>query len=259
MLSGSPKQLDISIGSVPLRLHISDPGLYAGAHKRYTDFLHHHSHPLPVFVGEDDDSRQAGSANRKVQFVYDWESSALQLNSDAAYFASVRHEYGLDSLIRILLSVVLASQRGFLLHAATVVHGGRAYVFTGKSGAGKSTIASLSPSGSVLTDEISLLRLIDGGWHGFGTPFWGEFRAEGANIKMPVAGLYALIQSTENRIERLSASDALRSMLPNILFFSREAALTKQLLCLLSEFISSVPCYRLFFRKDPDFWKVVSA
>src|SRR5437773_8348802 len=58
--------------------------------------------------------------------------------------------------------------------ALPIFRDGKAYIFTGRSGAGKSTVASLSPEGSVLTDEISLLRREHGMWRAYGTPFWGE-------------------------------------------------------------------------------------
>lgn len=260
IMSGAPEPLNISIGNVPLRLHISDAGLYAAACRRYSKFLRGHLRPLRIFVRTDHDiGDQAMPAGPKPRFTYQWEGSSLRLGDDAAYFDSVRHEYGLDSLIRILLSVLLVTDRAFLLHAATVMRSGRAYVFTGKSGAGKSTVASLSPAGTVLTDEISLLRLLEGSWHAFGTPFWGEFRAEGANVKAPIAGLYVLSQSSENRIDRLSVSETLRCILPNTLFFSQEREMTKSLLHMLGRLVDSVPCYRLYFRKDPLFWNVLAA
>jgi hypothetical protein len=255
-----PEQLGISIGNIPLCLHISEPNLRQKARERYTRFLRDAADALPVFLndsniapncaGEDDHSES--------QFTYIWERSSLRLQEKNARFHGVRHDYGLDSLIRILLSVLLAPERGFLLHAATVLRDGRAYVFTGKSGAGKSTVASLSPVGSVLTDEISLLKFVDGSWHAFGTPFWGEFRAEGANIHAPMAGLYVLRQAPEDRAERISAREALRSILPNILFFAHDWALTEKLLRLLAEFTAAVPCCELFFRKDCHFWSVLA-
>jgi hypothetical protein len=102
--------------------------------------------------------------------------------------SGVRNEYALDSLLRVLLSWKLLSCEGFLLHAATIVRNGKAFVFTGRSGAGKSTVASLPPAGSVLTDEISLLRRENGTWRAYGTPFWGEFRAAGSNTSASFVG-----------------------------------------------------------------------
>ncbi|HKF51426.1 MAG TPA: hypothetical protein VKB26_03880 [Candidatus Acidoferrales bacterium] len=257
----SSEQLGVSIGNVPLRLHIPEAELREKARLRYAQFLEEAQGGLPVFTtcaGATDD-HGTGTSGHAGDFVYTWEDSSLRLNDTQAHFEGVRHEYGLDSLIRVLLSMLLARQRGFLLHAATVMNNGRAYVFTGKSGAGKSTIASLSPEGTVLTDEISLLKHVDGGWHAFGTPFWGEFRAEGANVHAPIAGLYFLSQASEDRVEKVSLRESIRAILPNVLFFSRELQVTQDLLCLLNEFASSVPCWRLFFRRKRSLWNVITA
>ncbi|MGB6876337.1 MAG: hypothetical protein WBD87_09925 [Candidatus Acidiferrales bacterium] len=256
-----PEQLSISIGNVPLRLHISERSLHDRARERYAQFLDNAPEALPIFLNAADADRRCVTENgcQQNRFTYTWEKSSLRLEDRNAQFDGVRHEYGLDSLIRILLSVLLAPQRGFLLHAATVLREGRAYVFTGKSGAGKSTVASLSPAGSVLTDEISLLKFVDGAWHAFGTPFWGEFRAEGANVHAPIAGLYFLKQAPDDRVETISAREALHAMLPNILFFSHDQHMTEDLLGVLAEFVYSVPCRRLLFRKDSHFWSVVTA
>ena len=255
----SPEQLNISIGNVPLRLHIPEGELRDKAYQRYAQFLEDSPGGLPVFMksAKAKSGHIAGHVHGSDRSEYAWENASLRWDGTQVEFEGVRHEYGLDSLIRILLSMLLSRQRGFLLHAATVVNKGRAYVFTGKSGAGKSTVASLSPKGKVLTDEISLLRFVDGAWHAFGTPFWGEFRADGANVHAPIAGLYFLNQSLEDRVERVSTRESLRALLPNILFFSRERQMTDDLLCLLTEFVSSVPCCRLFFRKDCTFWDVI--
>lgn len=147
---------------------------------------------------------------------------------------------------------------GFLLHAATVLRGHHTYVFTGHSGAGKSTVASLSPPGSVLTDEISLLRSPENDWHAYGTPFWGEFHAEGANTHAPIKGIYVLVQAPENRVERISCRDAVRAMLPNVLFFSRDLDATDGLLRLLAGVAQQIPCYKLFFRRESSFWEVIA-
>lgn len=183
----------------------------------------------------------------------------MRLDSSGAEFQGVRHEYALDSLIRILLTMVLLPQRGFLLHAATVVREGRAHVFMGRSGAGKSTVASLSPAGTVLTDEISLLRFTDGCWQAYGTPFWGEFRAAGQNEHYPIAGIYTLVQSTEDRVESLTTKEMIRALLPCVLFFTPRVEANQDLLRLLLQFAAQVPCYRLHFRRDDGFWKVVAA
>jgi hypothetical protein len=69
--------------------------------------------------------------------------------------------YSIDSVIRILHSLMLAREGGFLLHAASAIRNGRAFLFAGVSGAGKTTISRLAPPDVVLlTDEISYVRQV---------------------------------------------------------------------------------------------------
>jgi hypothetical protein len=248
------RPLQISIGQVPLSLFIPRADLQKHAVKRYREFAEESLASLPVVL-------RPRNARRRVQckFSYKLDDASLDLGASGAEFHGVRHEYALDSLLRILLSAVLLPGRGFLLHAASVVRDGRAYVFVGRSGAGKSTVASLSPEGSVLTDEISLLRYLDGRWQAFGTPFWGEFRAAGMNRHFPIAGIYFLRQDRHDRFEPLSAKQIVRALLPCVLFFSSDRRANEVLLCTLLDLVARVPAYRLHFRRSTDFWRVIAA
>jgi hypothetical protein len=243
-----------SIGSVPFHLHLHDEWLFSSAFKRYLRFTSRPTEAVEVHVDD-----FFSSDTKRVSFFYQFEGAAVHAFPTEAYFTGVRNEYALDSLLRILMSWVLLPHFGFLLHAATVIRSGRAYVCTGRSGAGKSTVASLSPAGSVLTDEISLLRWEDGEWRAYGTPFWGEFRAEGRNTSAPLAGIFRLNQAMENEVKPLRTAEVLRTLLPNTLFFSAGRDDHGRLLEILGGAASDIPGYDLAFRKDPDFWEVVPA
>lgn len=250
---GSPP-LRISIGNVPLSLFIPEADLHSQARKRYREFARNSSSGLSILLNH----RKAGRPG-PCEFSYRLDDATLTFGSRGAEFLGVRHEYALDSLLRILLTVVLLPQRGFLLHAATVVRDGRAYIFVGRSGAGKSTVASLSPEGNVLTDEISLLKYSNGCWQAHGTPFWGEFRAAGSNRQFPIGGIYSLVQAASDRVEPLSAKEALRALLPCVLFFTSKNDAHEALLKMLLGLVGEVPCHRLHFRRKAEFWKVIAA
>ena len=255
---GSLRPLNISIGRVPLSLLIPGLHLREKALSRYREFKADSEGGLPVVLRTDAQS-DARPLYSDPNFSYVLDDASMLLDSFGAEFRGVRHEYALDSLLRILLTMVLLPRRGFLLHAATVVRDGRAYVFTGRSGAGKSTVASLSPAGTVLTDEISLLRFTDGCWQAYGTPFWGEFRAAGQNEHYPIAGIYTLVQSAEDRVEGLTTKEMIRALLPCVLFFTSRVEANEDLLRLLLGFVAQVPGQRLHFRRDDRFWKVIAA
>ncbi len=249
---GVDTHVDIQIGSLPLRLFSKDAELLESARRRYQGFTGSRNKCFSITVG-----REAAETNGSHPFVSDFEGARVTAGPASVHFSGVRHEYALDSLLRMFLSWALLPQEGFLLHAATVMRDGKAFVFVGRSGAGKSTVASLSPRGSVLTDEISLLRRVDGKWRAFGTPFWGEFRAEGANISAPLEGVFRLIQSTENRVERLRPAQLLKSLLPCVLFFSSQPRDHHRLLQILAGASREISGYNLRFQKNRSFWEVL--
>jgi len=244
--------VDLLIGSLPLRLSSRDSSLLSAASRRYQGFQHNESNRFSIEI-----DRHLAKHEGSDAFICDFEGARVSANSRNAHFSGVHHEYALDSLLRMFLSWALLPQDGFLLHAASIVRNGKAYVFVGRSGAGKSTVASLSPQRSVLTDEISLIKRVDAEWHAFGTPFWGEFRADGVNTSAPLGGIFRLIQSSENCVEPIRSSALLKSLLPCVLFFSADTGDHKRLLGILAAASAEIPGYSLRFRKDRSFWEVL--
>jgi len=102
---------------------------------------------------------------------------------------------------------------GLMLHASAAALGGRAYLFSGPCGRGKSTHTRLwqqtfGEAVQVFNDDKPALRRLDGRWYAYGTPWCGK---DGINLnqKWPLGGICFLEKSQENRIRRLSAAEAL--------------------------------------------------
>ena len=134
------------------------------------------------------------------------------------------YPYAIDSVMRIVHSLVLAEQGGFLVHSASAVRNGRAFLFSGVSGAGKTTISRLAPPDvTLLTDEISYVRRVGERYEACGTPFAGDLGKAGENTSAPLAGLYLLVQGRHNTASRIGGADAARRLLRNILFFADDA------------------------------------
>lgn len=166
--------------------------------------------------------------------------------------------YSIDALLRILHTLTLANQGGFLLHAASAIRNGKAFVFTGVSGAGKTTIASLAPSdATLLTDEISYVRKQQDGYIACGTPFAGELRKLGENVSAPLAAVHLLAKGPENRIDSLSVTEAARALLSNVLFFAEDRELVGAVFHSACEFVGRVPVFRLTFFPDSRVWEMI--
>lgn len=107
----------------------------------------------------------------------------------------------------------LLRYNGLMLHASSAALGGRAYLFSGPCGRGKSTHTRLwqqtfGEAVQVFNDDKPALRRLDGRWYAYGTPWCGK---DGINLnqKWPLGGICFLEKSQENRIRRLSAAEAL--------------------------------------------------
>ena len=125
-------------------------------------------------------------------FRAEWEPA-----SRTGWIRQTANPYSIDAVLRIVHTLVLARQGGFLLHSASAIRNGKAFLFAGVSEAGKTTISRLAPpDATLLTDEISYVRKgdpnPDPGYIAFGTPFTGELAKLGENVSAPVAALYLL-------------------------------------------------------------------
>jgi len=256
----------VAIGGMPIDIRSASLDFIRMIENRYDGFV---TEPVNAGIRFDVDVVQASSANQdedlrvsrtadrwimsRGDFRAEWDpASNLGLVRQAAY------PYAIDSVMRIVHSLVLAERGGFLGHSASVVRHGRGFLFSGVSGAGKTTISSLAPSDvRVLTDEISYVRRTGDGYQAYGTPFFGDLGSPGENITAPIAALYLLTHGQENRAETVSPSLSVQRLLRNILFFADDASLVKRLFSSACEFVSKVPVYELTFRPDGEVWNLI--
>jgi hypothetical protein len=167
--------------------------------------------------------------------------------------------YSIDTALRIVHSLILARQGGLLVHAASAVRNGKAFLFAGVSGAGKTTISRLAPSDvTLLTDEISYLRRNGHGYIAHGTPFAGELAKVGENVEAPLSALFLLHQAPENKVERVGDGEAARALLENVLFFANDAELVNHVFESACDLVRQVPVYRLAFVPDESVWELIA-
>ena len=166
--------------------------------------------------------------------------------------------YAIDCVLRIVHSLILARQGGFLVHAASAICGEKAFLFSGVSGAGKTTISRLAPpDATLLTDEISYVRREGNRYLAYGTPFAGELARVGENRCAPLSALFFLEKGVQNKIEPIAPVEAIQRLLRNILFFADDPELVKLVFLAACEFASLVPLYRLVFFPDQRVWDVI--
>jgi len=130
-------------------------------------------------------------------------------------------------------------------------------VFCGGSESGKSTIANLSVAKTILTDELVPIRKVDGRYFAYGAPFVGEFGGVTKNIRVPVKALYLLHKASHFHCRRLSLSNAMKEVFPNIFFLGKDPSLISQLLSACTGLLKAIPCYDLYFLPEKTFWSYI--
>lgn len=251
----------VEIGKIPIALSSSDDTFVNLLRHRYEGFL---SSSAPEFELEFDVTSSTPTDNETVRVRRQGRDWMMQRGDFLANWDPVTgrglvrqnsNPYSLDAVLRIVHSLILAERGGFLLHASSAICDGRAYLFSGVSGAGKTTMTRLAPPGvTLLTDEISYVRPGANGYSAFGTPFAGELAKPGENCSAPIAGLFFLAQGPGNRFDEMPPEEAVRRLMRNILFFAEDHVLVEKLFATAFDFVTRVPIRLLTFYPDGKVW-----
>ena len=186
----------------------------------------------------------------------------LQLEADALYQEALEEGFRVRQFTDPFLERT-AIQRAFaeflfdrdilLTHGSTVAVDGKAYLFTARSGTGKSTHTRLwmhafGSRAQMVNDDKPFLQLTEGGVTAYGAPWSGKHGLD-SNIAAPLQGICLLERGPENRIQpatpeqllHILRKDTYRPLAPEK--ESRFLQLTQQL-------ADTVPLWHMHCNKD---------
>ena len=153
-------------------------------------------------------------------------------------------------------SLLSADAKATPVHSSAVVWGGRAVLFLGESGTGKSTHSRMwlqhIAGTRLLNDDSPVVTLQDGLPMAYGSPWSGKtpcYHSEG----YPLHAVVRLSQAPHNRMRRLNVVEsfaALQPSCPPALAYDEHFA--DSVVELVSDIISKVPVYRLECLPDGD-------
>ena len=194
--------------------------------------------------------RIRGRLQRLARFDEDFREGEVVVSPDSLYARECFYPlaYPLDEVV-FLHRIV--RENGLLLHACGAERDGSLLLFTGPSGAGKTTVARLleSRGARILSDDRIALRLEDGVLMGHGTPWHGEAplsEARGARV----AGIHAIRHAPEVLAEPLAGVGAASAVLRNAFLPAHDPAGAAAALDFTARLVERVPVIRLGFPKD---------
>ena len=266
MAAAQRSSVVVEIGGLPIRLRCDDPSFIRMLQQRYAGYVSPRDEANfdfdvelgpPGTESPDDDLSVKWDSGRWLMERGDFRAEFNPSTARGRIQQTV-NPFSLDSVLRIVHTLLLARKGGFLIHSSSAIRNGRAFLFSGVSGAGKTTMARLAPpDAALLTDEISYVIPQDGRYLAVGTPFFGELARVGENLRAPIECVYLLAQGAENKIEPVVGADAVRGLLGNILFFARDPEFVKMVFDAAFDFVSRVPVRRRTFVPDAAVWELI--
>lgn len=140
----------------------------------------------------------------------------------------------------------LAKFNGVMLHASCVEYEGKAYLFSARSGTGKSTHTHLwlkyLDGARIINDDKPAIRCIDGEYYAYGTPWSGKTN-ESVNIGVPIAGITFLSRG-ENSIKRIPPIKALKPFMDQTVR-PYDKTLMSKMLETLNGILTDIPIYEM--------------
>ncbi len=135
-----------------------------------------------------------------------------------------------------------------LFHGSVVAVDGEGYLFTARSGTGKSTHTRLwrellGERAVMVNDDKPLLRITESGVIAYGTPYNGKHRI-GANISVPLKAICILTRSSDNHIGMISRVQAYSTLLQQV-YRPSDPERMRKTLSLLDRLSGKVRFYRL--------------
>ena len=141
-----------------------------------------------------------------------------------------------------------------LVHGSCVAVDGKAYLFTARSGTGKSTHTRLwrevfGDRTIMVNDDKPFLQITPEGIFACGSPWSGKHGLD-ANVRLPLAGICILERGAENRISPIAPADAM-AMLNHASYHPMDASKHSRLAQFLDSLTQRTPLWKMQCTRDP--------
>lgn len=138
----------------------------------------------------------------------------------AEVYAERNNPFGINNALMVMYALATADKHTALFHSSVVSYKGRAYMFLGKSGTGKSTHSSLwlkyIEGTELVNDDNPVVRYLDdGSIYVYGSPWSGKTPCY-RNVSYPLGAIVDLSQAPKNVIRRFRPIEAYAALIASI-------------------------------------------
>ncbi len=154
----------------------------------------------------------------------------------------------LNNMLMLSFTFATIDKKSLMIHSSVAVLNGKAYLFLGKSGTGKSTHCRLwlknFKNADILNDDNPVLKFENGETVVYGSP-WSGKGAVYKNERYIVGGIARLAQAPYNKIERRTGSKAFALLYSSCSKLPWSEACMNALCTTLSDIVGNTPIFYL--------------
>lgn len=156
--------------------------------------------------------------------------------------------------LRTAYGIISAYHKTLKIHASVIEKEGKALIFLGKSGTGKSTHSKLwqkyVPGCALLNDDEPIIRIMnDGTIKVFGAPWSGSTPCY-RNAYAEVSAFVHLYQSDENRLTKQNGVESFTSLLQSTAIMRSDIDNRTMIISMINDILEKVSVYKLDNRPD---------
>ncbi len=263
--------ITIAVADYAIALHFDHPALAKAVAERYAAFVTDRPAGLHLrvdYVGQERDHAMLdqGMAFADGLLRFDAPGYVGHIDEGAGTgqlaISSRQPVEEVDYFLRVAAALLLFREGGFMFHAAGIVRDGRAYLYFGYSGSGKTTVSRLSHAlgDTILNDDLLFLVPSDGGWMVHSSPFWNPTQVKPNGLdSAPLAGLFRLVQAKTVFTAPMQPGQAVAELVASVPVLGLDPGRTLAILARCQRLSRDVPVHHLHFLPDDSFWPVVLA
>jgi hypothetical protein len=187
--------------------------------------LHIHKSATPIIYKENHRQEEIGQTmicgetsdgNTVLEYqlrdkVAGWLVCSHDFGEGEVYYTGHQLLFVVNNALMMMYTFVTSDKMTALFHSSVVSHQGKAYMFLGKSGTGKSTHSQLwlryIEGTELVNDDNPVVRIIDGEARVYGSPWSGKTPCY-RNVDYPIGGIVKLKQAPANSIRRMNTIEA---------------------------------------------------
>jgi len=155
----------------------------------------------------------------------------------------------------IIMHYMTLKTNAVLMHASSAFDGTKARLFSGFSGAGKSTISMLwaKAGHQIINDDRLIIRKLEDGFYVYNTPMYYQDQPK----KAPLSSVFLISHSPANKIKRLNGAVAISKVMAFSIQNNYDRQFIQSRIDLFADLCSNVSVYELGFVPDDNVVKFV--